>query len=217
MENYMDQIQRLPLLSVFTQSEIKGFFDSGEFRVVSYKKNAVVHLEGETCTKLEILMAGEVVVDRIDEDGNILSISRFREEDVLGGPLLFASDSDYILTVSAVKDTILLEISKQCIFELCFSNRSFLEMYLQMISNHASLLGNKLKNHVERSLREKILSYLKVQTYRQGSGKIELAESKKALAERFGVQRTSLSRELKKMKDDGLIDYSMTWIQIIHK
>jgi CRP-like cAMP-binding protein len=90
-------------------------------------------------------------------------------------------------------------------------------MYLQMISNHASLLGNKLKNHVERSLREKIISYLKVQIHRQASERIELKESKKALAERFGVQRTSLSRELKKMKEDGLIDYSVNWIEILHK
>ncbi len=217
MKDTIDRIQMLPLMSVFTREEIEGFLQSGEFRVVDYKKTAVVHMEGETCTKLEILMAGEVVVDRIDEDGNILSISRFREEDVLGGPLLFSTDSNYILMVSAVKNTTLLEISKKCIFEMCFSNQRFLEMYLQMISNHASLLGNKLKNHVERSLREKILSYLQVQVQRQGDGEIELMESKKALAERFGVQRTSLSRELKKMKDEGLIDYDTKGIQILKK
>ncbi|BES63830.1 Crp/Fnr family transcriptional regulator [Gottschalkiaceae bacterium SANA] len=215
MKREIDQIQMIPLMSVFTREEISKFLDSGEFRIVTYKKNTVVHLEGEPCSKLEILMSGEVVVDRIDEDGNILSISRFREEEVLGGPLLFASNSDYILTVSAVQNTTLLEISKQCIFELCFSNQSFLEMYLQMISNHASLLGNKLKNHVERSLREKILEFLQVQTHRQGVEKIKLMESKKALAERFGVQRTSLSRELKKMKDEGLIDYDIKWIQML--
>lgn len=217
MIDTIDQIQMLPLMSVFTREEIEGFLQSGEFRIADYKKNAVVHMQGETCIKLDILMAGEVVVDRIDEDGNILSISRFREEDVLGGPLLFSTDSNYILTVSAVQNTTLLEISKKCIFEMCFSNRRFLEMYLQMISNHASLLGNKLKNHVERSLREKILSYLQVQALRQGGGKIELMESKKALAERFGVQRTSLSRELKKMKDEGLIDYDSKGIQILKK
>ncbi|WP_115322201.1 helix-turn-helix domain-containing protein [Tissierella praeacuta] len=29
----------------------------------------------------------------------------------------------------------------------------------------------------------------------------------KDLAEKFGVERPSLQRELKKMKDDGIIDY----------
>lgn len=217
MTKRIERIQRLPLISVFSREEIEEYLRSGDFRLATYKKNALVHLEGEVCTKLEILLSGEVVVDRIDEEGNILSISRFREEDVLGGPLLFASDPKYILTVSAVQDTTLLEISKACVFRLCRTNQQFLEMYLQMISNHASLLGNKLKNHVERSLREKILSFLQMQSHRQGTNRIELKESKKALAERFGVQRTSLSRELKKMKEDGLIDYEAKWIEMLKK
>jgi CRP-like cAMP-binding protein len=217
MKKSIDLIRRLPLMGVFSQGEIERFLKSGELRLVTYKKNAVIHFEGESCKKLEILMNGEVVVDRIDEDGNILSISRFREEDILGGPLLFSSNSDYILTVSTVRETTLLEISKKCVFHMCKTNDDFLLMYLQMISNHASILGNKLKNHVERSLREKIVGYLQVQAHRQGTDRIELTESKKALAERFGVQRTSLSRELKKMKDAGLIDYDAKWVEILHK
>ena len=215
MDSTLDKICRLPMLSVFTREEIQVWLKAGNLRLVSYKGNSVVHLEGELCTKMEVLVSGEVVVDRIDQDGGILSISRFREEDVLGASLLFASDPNYILTVSTVKDTELLEFSKESILHLCNTHPQFLEMVLQMISNHASLLGKKLKNHVERSLREKIISYLNVQQQRQGSKVIQLQESKKALAERFGVQRTSLSRELKKMKADGMIDYDAQTIQII--
>lgn len=215
MKTIMDKIQGLPILGAISGEELESLIRSGELRMATYKKNAVVHLEGETCRKLEVLISGEVVVDRIDQDGSILSISRFREEDVLGAPLLFASDPAYILTVSTVKDTEFLEMSKDCILDLCSTNPKFLEMMLQMISNHASLLGRKLKNHVERSLRDKIMIYLNMQRHRQGRDTIQLLESKKALAERFGVQRTSLSRELKKMKDEGLIDYDAKKIQIL--
>jgi len=215
MKLALDKVCGLTMMGVFTREEIQEWLTTGDLRLVSYKGNSVVHLEGETCTKLEVVVSGEVVVDRIDQDGGILSISRFREEDVLGASLLFASDPNYILTVSTVKDTELLEISKNSIIKLCNSHPQFLEMVLQMISNHASLLGKKLKNHVERSLREKICVYLKLQKQRQGSEIIVLKESKKALAERFGVQRTSLSRELKKMKDDGMINYDAKKIQII--
>jgi len=38
--------------------------------------------------------------------------------------------------------------------------------------------------------------------------------TKKELAERLGIQRTSLSRELNKMKKDGLIDYDAHSITI---
>ena len=42
-----------------------------------------------------------------------------------------------------------------------------------------------------------------------------LNTTKKALAEKFGVQRTSLSRELAKMKKDGLIDYDVKTITLL--
>lgn len=37
--------------------------------------------------------------------------------------------------------------------------------------------------------------------------------SKKALADKIGVQRTSLSRELSRMRDDGLITFDAHYIE----
>ena len=39
--------------------------------------------------------------------------------------------------------------------------------------------------------------------------------TKKVLADKIGVQRTSLSRELSKMKNDGLIDFDSESITIL--
>jgi CRP-like cAMP-binding protein len=49
----------------------------------------------------------------------------------------------------------------------------------------------------------------------QNSNRIQLGITKKALAERIGVQRTSLSRELAKMKADGLIDFDDKTISLL--
>jgi DNA-binding transcriptional regulator LsrR (DeoR family) len=49
----------------------------------------------------------------------------------------------------------------------------------------------------------------------QGSKIIKLNLTKKALAEKIGVQRTSLSRELSKMKKDGLILFDTNYITIL--
>lgn len=45
---------------------------------------------------------------------------------------------------------------------------------------------------------------------------IKLNISKKDLAERFGVQRTSLSRELNKMRKDGILDFDAKSISILN-
>ncbi|NCB43156.1 MAG: hypothetical protein EOM59_11120 [Clostridia bacterium] len=44
---------------------------------------------------------------------------------------------------------------------------------------------------------------------------IRLEITKKALAEKIGVQRTSLSRELAKMRDEGQINFGAKSIEIL--
>ena len=46
---------------------------------------------------------------------------------------------------------------------------------------------------------------------------IELPITKKELAEQMGVSRTSLSREMQKMKNEGIIDYQGKHITLSSK
>ena len=58
------------------------------------------------------------------------------------------------------------------------------------------------------------MDYLQQQSIIQGSSKIVLPFSKKELADYLGVQRPSLFRELKKMKDEGIIEIDNRTIQL---
>ena len=62
---------------------------------------------------------------------------------------------------------------------------------------------------------EKLFSDEKIT--KQNSNIIKLNMTKKALAERIGVQRTSLSRELAKMREDGLIEFTPVSISLLYK
>jgi Mn-dependent DtxR family transcriptional regulator len=95
------------------------------------------------------------------------------------------------------------------------TNKKFLRDYLTFVSDLTTVLGNKIKYHIGKSLRESIINYLKQESNTQNSLTVGLKGSKKMLAERFGVQRTSLSRELKKMQNDGLITFDKKSITII--
>lgn len=86
--------------------------------------------------------------------------------------------------------------------------------YLEFTSDRVFILGDKIKHYVNKTIRERILNYIKFEREKQHSNKVMLSITKKALAERLGVQRTSLSRELAKMKEDGLIDFDRDSITI---
>lgn len=205
MQQYSSLIKKAVLLNPLSEEDIQTNLDNGRFRVVSYKKNSVVHFDGEPCRKLEIILSGKVAVQRIDESGNLLTISDFYNDDILGGNLLFSRNPHYPMTVTTLSATVILEIDKDVLFELFCHNCAFLRTYLEFVSDHAYILGDKIKHYVNKTIRESITSYLKHESKKQNSNHIKLIITKKALAEKIGVQRTSLSRELAKMKKDGLI------------
>ena len=156
-----------------------------------------------------------MVVDRIDESGNLFTIVEFCKDDILGGNLLFSTSPFYPMTVSTQELSQILEIENELLFELLSSNKDLLRTYLEYISDHASILGNKIKHYANKTIRESLMAYLEYESKIQNSNQIKLEITKKELAERIGVQRTSLSRELAKMRNEGLVTFDSNSITIL--
>lgn len=208
-------LKNTTLLKTLPEEEILVNLRNGGFRVVSFGKNSVIHFDGETCSKLEIILSGRVVIERISKDGNLFTISKFHSDDILGGNLLFSKNPYYPMTVSTQLPTDLLEINKETLFALLSCYPRFLHTYLELISDNAFVLGNKIKHYANKTIRESIISFLKYESKKQNSNYIKLNITKKALAEKIGVRRTSLSRELAKMRNDRLILFDRDSITIL--
>lgn len=212
MDKYFDTLK---LLKSLDSTKITRYIKNGDFIINKYNKNVILHFEGEPCTKTEIILSGNVVVERIDESGGLMSVAEFVSGDLIGGNLVFSKNPYYPMTVTTRDNCVILEIKKHELFNLFIENPEFLRTFLEYISDHASMLGDKIKHYVNRTIRESILSYLQHESKAQDAKKITLNITKTALAEKMGVQRTSLSRELNKMKKDGLIDFDMQSITIL--
>lgn len=217
MKKYLEAMKQVDLIKSIKSEEIQLFLNEGSFITTEYGKNNIVHFVGEICSKLEIILSGKVVIERIDESGNLMTIAEFFSGDVLGGNLMFSKNPYYPMTVTAKEATLILEINKDCLFNLFSDNHEFLRSYLEYVSDHTVILGDRIKHYVSRTIRESIVSYLDYECKKQNSNIIKLSMTKKALAERIGVQRTSLSRELAKMREDGLIEFTPVSFSLLRK
>ncbi len=216
MENYLKLIKNSSLLKTIPEIEILGFIKSGSFKIVTYEKNRVIHFDGDKCNRIEIILSGKIIIERIEISGEYLTITEFYQYDILGGNLIFSKNPYYPMTIIAQEPSLLLSISKELIFELCCSNHSLLKSYLEYISDNTLLLGEKLKHYINRTIRESLIYFLKHEYKKQNTIKLKLSLSKKSLAEKIGVKRTSLSRELQKMRNEGLIDFDPKSITILN-
>lgn len=215
MNKYTSLMEKGVLLSAISTGEIHSYLKDGSFKISVYGKNNIVHFSGGACLKLEIILSGAVAVERIDELGNLMTIAEFYRDELLGGNLLFSKNAYYPMTITAKQPAVILEIGKERLFGLLSDNHVFLRRYLEFVSDHTAILGDRIKHYVNKTIRECVLNYLGQERQKQNSNRIRLSITKKAWAERMGVQRTSLSRELSKMKKDGLIRYDSKYLELL--
>jgi CRP-like cAMP-binding protein len=215
MKQYVGLIEESLLLGSFSIEEVHACLKDGCFRISNYGKNSIVHFSGEVCLKLEIILSGHVSVERIDEGGNLMTIAEFYGNEVLGGNLLFSKNPYYPMTITAKQPTVILGIDKEHLLTLFSDNPVFLRRYLEFVADHTTILGDRIKHYVNKTIRECITAYLVNERQKQNSKIVKVPITKKAWAERMGVSRTSLSRELAKMKKDGLIRYDSKFIELL--
>ena len=215
MNPYQNLIENTTLLSTLPSDYIKLHLANGNFKVKTYTKNSIIHFEGDHCFKLEIVLTGKVVVARIDESGNLLTIAEFFQNDILGGNLMFSKNPYFPMTSTALEESVILEIEKNLLFTLLSESPVFLKAYLEFVADHTFILGDKIKHYVNKTIRECVLGFLDYESKHQNSNKVILNMTKQTLADKIGVQRTSLSRELSKMRNEGLIEYDSKSITIL--
>ncbi len=210
--------QMLQINSLFgslSEQESKRLLQAKDLRINEYAKNAVIYLQNERCGTLDAILQGSVIVQSIDEQGNVLTVSEFWAGDLIGVNLLFSQRNFYPMTITAKAATTILHVGKATITELCMTNQDFWLGLLLHLSDRSVLLTDKIKLISAKTIRQLITEFLAYEYRRQGSSLlIKLDMSKKELAERFGIPRTSLSRELQKMRRDGLLEYDRDSILI---
>jgi CRP-like cAMP-binding protein len=215
MKSFDPRIFTATLLQELDQEDIQKYLKDNRFMARTFVKDAVIHFEDEPCLQLEVIVSGEIVVERIDESGRLLTVAEFRVNDILGGNIVFSKTPRYPMTITAKQTSVILGIDKELLFELFCVNPAFLRRFLEYISDHSTILSFKIRNAVDRTIRESVLRYLEQERKKQNTNRIKLSMTKKALADRMGVQRTSLSRELSKMKKDGIVDFDTDSITIL--
>jgi len=97
----------------------------------------------------------------------------------------------------------------------CMFHHQLIENMVHIIANKNRDLMRKVEVISKKTLREKILAYLSIQAQLQDSRYFEIPLGRVELAEYLCADRSALTRELAKMKAEGLIDYDKNCFRIL--
>jgi CRP-like cAMP-binding protein len=211
----IQKIKTMPLLAQLSSDKLEEQIADNQVYLKSYTKGMTVYNQKDRCEAFDIVLSGSLVAYALFENGSAITMFEFTTGQMLGANLLFGDIGSYPFTIYCMSDAQLLHITKKAVFEF-LHDFDFTMQFIGMLSLNSNKLNRKITMVTQKTLRENLLEYLKQQSILQDSRNIVLPISKKQLADYLGVQRPSLFRELKKLKDEGIIDVDNRRIFLHH-
>lgn len=210
INQYMPTLTNCPLFNKLGENELRGYLQNAQVLVHSYKKNDFIALSGDPMEGIGVILEGSALLTRENIMGQRVIMANLEESDIFGEALLFSKQPLWPATIKAIKATKIMFIPLETFIDTlpdCQQCQTkILSNLLEDLSEKAILLTRKVHYLTLKGMREKIFAYLTDIYKRQQSKTIQLPHNREQMAEVLNVSRTALSRELGRLRDEGIID-----------
>ena len=216
MEEIIKKLEKNELFNNVDKTKMLKILGNLKYSIVSYKKGDVIFQEEEICSAIGLIIDGTINIERIYPNGKSIVMSKFKDGDVFGEALLFSKVNKYPATVIALSDCKVLYLTKNEIIKLFSVENKLMENFMMLLSEKIIILNNKIRSISLKSVRQKVVDYILCEYMNEKNEEIKLKYSKEEIANDIGIPRPSLSRELIKLRDEGLINFSRNKITILN-
>ena len=203
-----------PVFEGLTLEECKKFLTSClKARPVTYHKPEYVYRKGEDIRDIHIVLDGTVRIVREDIWGNMTLSEEVKRGGSFGTiyactPGVKADDSALVYSEDAV--VLSLEVKRMLTLcsNACAHHIKIVQNLVAVISESNLFMRRKLTYLSLRTTREKLLAYLHDESARVGSVTFDIPFNRQQLADYLSVNRSAMSVELSRLKEEGVIDYA---------
>ncbi len=211
MNEFIPILKRTRLFSGVSEDEISSMLTCLDATLKNYKKGEYVFHRGESISDITLLAEGKLHIQRDDYWGNSNIISVIVVGEMFGEAYATPNSGAILNDVIAVEDSAILFFNAKRIITTCPSACRFHSLVLQnlfyAISDKNRKLVQKLAHMSNRSTREKLMSYLSEESSRQNSSTFTIPFNRQQLADFLSVDRSAMSNELCKMRNEGLLAF----------
>ncbi|EHM13569.1 cyclic nucleotide-binding domain protein [Jonquetella sp. BV3C21] len=176
-----------------------------------YAKGQTIINLGEPLRLAGVALSGTLHLETCSPDGERQIIIPLEPGDLYGGTEACAGQTCAPFRVVSLQPSRVLHIDLSSVVHptvpVCPYRAKVMENLLRLLAGQNLQLQQKLEMLSAKSLRDRLLEYLKRQSQKAGSPSFLIPFSRAELADYLGADRSALSRELGRMKSDGLIDF----------
>jgi CRP/FNR family transcriptional regulator, dissimilatory nitrate respiration regulator len=217
-EKYLALLKGTPLFLGISRDELLGMLQCLKPVIRTCDKNEVIALSGERISGVHILLSGTINILKENAAGEQVILAKLGKGNLFGETGVFSGENTWPATVIAAEDSAIMRFPAEKITGMCPNrcpnHRSLLHNMLKILSDKALMLNRRIGYLSIKSLRSRIALFLMDEYKKAGTPTFRIGFSRDELADYLGAARPSLSRELGRMRDEGILEYYKASIRI---
>lgn len=207
-----DIIMNTELFSDIPREKVKSMFVCLDSSQKSFSAGQTVWEAGKRVTQVGIILSGKLYTESCDVWGNKSIITEYVAGSSFGEAYALAKNDAPVFDVVAKEDTdvVFLDIKRMSTpcSKGCAEHTLLIQNLLSSVASKSRELEFKINHICKRTTRDKLLSYLSGQAKKHGSLTFSIPFNRHELADYLCVERCAMSKELHRMKRDGLVDFT---------
>lgn len=199
-----------PFFKNITQKEYDEMIKCGGIRVAEFKKNGVIFHTGDITEEFGIILSGEVHIENIDLWGNRVILHSISDGQAFGETYAFCKER-IMIDVTAVRDSEILFVNIGLLQSSVNYSRSWYNKMLYnllVLSTEKNLAwSSRVFCITAKSIRSRVMTYLSSEAVKRGTTEFNIPFDRQQMADYLNVERSALSKELGKMKKEGILTF----------
>ena len=204
-------LKKTSLFRGTSEDELPTLLECLRPSIRDYAKGELILRQGEDVTAVGLVLAGRVHVIEEDFWGNRNILADVLPGDLFAESYAFLPGELLRVSVIAQESSRIMLVESRRMLDICSSACRFHTRLVQNVLAESArknlALTRKLSHMSKRNTREKLLSYLSSQSLAAGSETFEIPFNRQQLADYLCVDRSAMSNELCKMRDEGLLTF----------
>jgi len=217
MKKYFNAARHNPLWSGIEFGDFEKMLPCIEAKTQSYDKGEIIVLSGDAIDRVGLILSGSVKVVREDINGNIAILTELTAPELFGEVFACAGVDRSPITVQASEKSEVLFVNYKKVITSCSSACGFhsrlIENMLKLVAKKNLALDLKIEVLSKRTTREKLLMFFDI--HRGMAKKFTIPYNREEMAHYLCVDRSAMSHELCKMRDEGLIRFAKNEFEVL--
>ena len=216
----IEMLGKTVLFKTMTEEEILLCLKELRSQEKKYKKGTVIMHAGSLTERMGLVLSGSVTIESNDVWGNCTILSHVGSGQFFAETYALLPDEVMLVDVRANEDCNILFVTVGGLFKSRISSiwKDKLTRNLLMISAHKNLtLSGRSFHTAPKSARGRILSYLNTVSLQKHTNEFDIPFDRQQLADYLNLERTNMSKELGRMKRDGIIECRKNHFRLLER